>query len=100
MTVAANEFAATFALAGYEQETVPVRIVPNSANWYGASPQVVLDPVEVELRQPPPPPPPPPKKVAKKTKAAAASPTKPAPSVAPPVVSARPPFEPRRGAFN
>ncbi|MBM3531081.1 MAG: hypothetical protein FJX62_23635, partial [Alphaproteobacteria bacterium] len=61
MAIASDEFTATFALPGYQPQTVPVRVVhPNEpadpATGQTASPRLVPNPVFVELQALPPPP--------------------------------------------
>jgi hypothetical protein len=102
LTVAANEFTVSFALPGYQPQTVPVRTVasndPRDANAEGelSAPRLVPNPVFVELAPASGPPvaarkPPPPKKKPAPRPAPTAMAPEPAPSPAPAPASPWPP---------
>jgi hypothetical protein len=98
--VTASEFTVTFALAGYQPQTVPVRVVPAAADPQSSptgeatAPRLVPNPVFVQL-QPVAPPraarrkPPPPRQ--KPKPAARPAPTAMAPAPAPAPASPWPP---------
>jgi hypothetical protein len=103
VAVTASEFTVTFALAGYQPQTVPVRVVPaaadpqNSPTGEATAPRLVPNPVFVQL-QPVAPPraarrkPPPPRQ--KPKPAARPAPTAMAPAPAPAPASPWPPPPP------
>ena len=101
LAVTANEFTVSFALPGYQPQTVPVRVVasndPRDANTEGetAPPRLVPNPVFVELQTGAPPaaarkPAPPKKKPAPRPAPTAMAPEQ-APSPAPAPASPWPP---------
>jgi hypothetical protein len=93
LAVTANEFTVSFALPGYQPQTVPVRVVPSAdprdTNTEGeaAPPRLVPNPVFVELQPMPVAPP------ARKKPVAAKKP-KPAPKPAPAAMAPAPPPPP------
>ncbi len=90
LPVAGDEFTVTFALAGYQPQTVPVRIHPSGEpidpnSGTAPPPRMVPNPVYVELMPAPPPP------VAKKRRPAAAkAAARPAARPAPPPAAPAP----------
>ena len=83
LAASANEFTVTFALPGYQPQTVPVRVVassePDPASGEVAGPRLVPNPVFVELQAAAAPPPP----VAHKKKPVAVAKKKPKPAPRP-----------------
>ena len=94
ISVPAADFTVSFALPGYQPQTVPVRLVTASAapdraaeEWMAAAPQLAPNPVYAELMPAPPPPAAWKKPAPKKPNLAPRTPTAMAPAPPPPPAS-------------